>query len=64
MGKELAEIKRGIESSGIGPLCLSGSGSAMFCPIDDRDEQRAIVYKHMVEERIGCKSVIVSNNRW
>jgi len=64
LAKELVEIKRGIESSGIGPLCLSGSGSAMFCLIDDRDEQRARAYKHKLENKIGCKSVIVTNNTW
>jgi 4-diphosphocytidyl-2-C-methyl-D-erythritol kinase len=62
--KELAEIKRGIESLGIGPLCLSGSGSAMFYLIDDRDEQRAREYKHEIEEKIGCRTIIVTNNGW
>ncbi|MHC4890050.1 MAG: 4-(cytidine 5'-diphospho)-2-C-methyl-D-erythritol kinase [Planctomycetota bacterium] len=39
--KELAELKAKVESSGIGPLCLSGSGSAMFCIMDIIDEERA-----------------------
>lgn len=62
--KELAKLKAEIGSLGIGPLCLSGSGSAMFCIVDDRDKERAKQYQHKLEEKTGCKSIIVSNNRW
>jgi len=60
----LAELKAKIESLGIGPCCLSGSGSTIFYIIDSGDEERARQYKHKVEEKIGCKSIIVRNNRW
>jgi len=60
----LAELKAKIESLGIEPVCLSGSGSVMFCIIDGKDEQRARQYKRKLEENVGCKSIIVSNNRW
>jgi 4-diphosphocytidyl-2-C-methyl-D-erythritol kinase len=60
----LAELKAKIESLGIRPCCLSGSGSAMFCIIDSGDEDSARQHRHKVEEKIGCKSIIVSNNRW
>ena len=60
----LAELKAKIESLGIGPCCLSGSGSTIFYIIDSGDEERARQYKHKVEEKIGCKSIIASNNRW
>ena len=62
--KELAELKTKVESLGIGPLCLSGSGSAMFCIMDSTDEEEASQNRRKLEEKIGCKSVIVSNNRW
>jgi len=62
--KELAELKARIESLGIGPLCLSGSGSAMFCIMDGKDEERASKSRRQLAEKIGCKSIIVSNNRW
>ena len=39
--KELAELKTKIESLGIRPLCLSGSGSAMFYIIDNSDVKKA-----------------------
>jgi 4-diphosphocytidyl-2-C-methyl-D-erythritol kinase len=62
--KELAELKARIESLGIGPLCLSGSGSAMFRIMDSLDEERARENKHKLKQQIGCKSIIVNNNRW
>jgi 4-diphosphocytidyl-2-C-methyl-D-erythritol kinase len=60
----LAELKAKIESFGIGPCCLSGSGTAMFCIIESGDEEIAGQYKHKLEEKIGCKSIIASSNRW
>jgi homoserine kinase len=62
--KSLAELKAKIELLGIGPCCLSGSGSAMFCFIESGDEEIAGQYKHKLEEKVGCKSIIVSSNRW
>jgi len=62
--EELTELKAKIESLGIGPVCLSGSGSAMFCLFLDSDEQIAAAYRHKLEQNVGCKSIIVTNNRW
>ena len=62
--RELAELKARIESLGIGPLCLSGSGSALFFIIDSKEKKRASKTRRKLEERIGCNSIIVSNNRW
>ena len=62
--KGLAELKAEIESLGLGPLCLSGSGSAMFYIFDSTDEKKAVEYQRMLEGKIGCKSIIVRNNRW
>jgi len=60
----LAALKAKTEPLGIGPLCLSGSGSAMFCIIDRTEQERAKEYKRKLEEKLGCKSIIVRNNRW
>ncbi len=60
----LAELKAKIESLGIGPCCLSGSGPAMFFIIESGDEEIAGQYKHKLEEKIGCKSIIAGSNRW
>jgi 4-diphosphocytidyl-2-C-methyl-D-erythritol kinase len=60
----LAELKRNIESLGIGPCYLSGSGSAMFCIIESGDEDEAREGMRKLADKIGCKSIIVRNNRW
>jgi 4-diphosphocytidyl-2-C-methyl-D-erythritol kinase len=60
----LAELRDIIESLEIGPCCLSGSGSAMFCLIDGGDEEKAVEYKHKVEGKVNCTSKIVRNNGW
>lgn len=64
VAKDLAELKEEVESLDIGPWCLSGSGSVMFCVVKSEDEHIAGQYKRTLEEKIGYKSVIVRNNRW
>jgi len=60
---ELSELKSRLEALGLGRVCLSGSGSAMFCMATgaDRDLGR---YQSMLADSFGCRSVIVNNNRW
>jgi len=60
----LAELKNKVESLNIGPCCLSGSGSALFSIVRNRDEETAGRWKHTLEKEIGCKGIIVRNNRW
>ena len=60
----LAELKETIESLGIRPCCLSGSGSAMFCIIESGDEDEARECMRELADKTGCKSIIVRNNRW
>jgi len=60
----LAALKAKTESFGIGPLCLSGSGSAMFYILDSTEQKKAQEYRRKLEEKLGCKSIIVRNNRW
>jgi 4-diphosphocytidyl-2-C-methyl-D-erythritol kinase len=62
--RELFDLKAKVESLGIAPLCLSGSGSAMFCIIDNANDKKIRENRHKLREKTGCKSVIVSNNRW
>jgi 4-diphosphocytidyl-2-C-methyl-D-erythritol kinase len=61
---ELGVLKKRIESLGIRPVCLSGSGSSMFCFINDRNEEGVRKYRDKLESDFGCKSVIVNNNSW
>ncbi len=62
--KSLGELKGRIESLDIGPCCLSGSGSAMFCIIESGNTEQARQYQRRLEEKVGCKSIIVTGNRW
>ncbi len=62
--KGLAELKAEIESLGLGPLCLSGSGSSMYCTFDIADGKKVRQYQRKLNDKFGCKSIIVSNNRW
>jgi len=62
--EQLGELKRTIESLGVRPVCLSGSGSAMFCILDDHDIERLIPARDELTEKTGCRSVVVRNNRW
>ena len=58
------ELKAKIKSLGVGPCCLSGSGSAMFYIVDGADEERGRENRRKLEEEVNCKSITVSNNRW
>ena len=60
----LAELKAGIETLGIRPCALSGSGAAMFVIIDDANEGTAHGYQNKIQDGTGCRSIIVSNNGW
>ncbi len=61
--EQLAELKVELESWGIRPLCLTGSGSAMFWVFQKKDEKKADEYRQKLEE-ISCKSIIVRSTRW
>ena len=61
---QLADLKRYIQSLGIGHVCLSGSGSTVYClPGDVRDED-VKHYQLQLKESCGCDSLVVYNNRW
>ncbi len=61
--EQLADLKSRAEALGIEPICLSGSGSAMYCVLDCND-QNAKNYQLMLKDVVGCESIIVHNNRW
>jgi len=62
--QELAELKETMQSLALGPVCLSGSGSAMFCIAASADADSLDAMRNDVAERTRCRSVIVGNNRW
>jgi len=60
----LADLKTSAESLGFRPLCLSGSGSAMFYIADGINEKITLEDRSELENKNRCKSIIVRNNRW
>jgi 4-diphosphocytidyl-2-C-methyl-D-erythritol kinase len=61
---ELKELKKRIERAGIRPLCLSGSGSSMYCVINNRNEEGVKAYRDNLARDCSCGNVIVNNNSW
>jgi 4-diphosphocytidyl-2-C-methyl-D-erythritol kinase len=61
---DIAALKGRIEQLGIGPLCLSGSGSTLFCIVTNGDEGAALRYQNSIRQSLGCDSVIVHSNSW
>ena len=61
---ELDELEEAIESLGVGPFCLSGSGSAMFFIPGDRDMERLDNLRDQITDDLGCRNIVVRNNRW
>jgi 4-diphosphocytidyl-2C-methyl-D-erythritol kinase len=62
--KGLAELKAGVESLGLVPVCLTGSGAAMFYIFDNINEKETLEYRSKLQQKFGCKSIIVANNLW
>jgi 4-diphosphocytidyl-2-C-methyl-D-erythritol kinase len=62
--KELNALKQKVESITNRHWCLSGSGSAMFCLLQNKDVRKMSGIKHKLDQINGCKSLIVSKNRW
>ena len=62
--QRLADLKSRIESLGIGPVCLTGSGSAMYCLVTNAEDSLVSHYQSVLKDRLGCETVIVNNNRW
>ena len=61
---ELAELKAEIETLCAAPCCLSGSGSAMFCIVENADREKAAELRSKIQAATRCKSIIVTENRW
>ena len=61
---ELEKLKLEIESSGIGPLCLSGSGSTLFCLNKQNKIQDASIVSRTNVDLISYEIVWAKNNVW
>ena len=69
LNTELRELKKRIERAGIRPVCLSGSGSAMYCIINKGNEERIRAYRtnsaaSKLARDFSFREIIVNNNSW
>jgi 4-diphosphocytidyl-2-C-methyl-D-erythritol kinase len=64
LNKKLRELKKEIERTGIGSVCLSGSGSSMYCIIDKGNEERITTHQKKLARKFCCKSMILNSNGW
>jgi len=62
--EELGELREALESLGIEPVRLSGSGSTLFFVVDDTDSERLVLLQGLIASKTGCRSIVVRNNRW
>ncbi len=61
---ELGQLKDDIESLGIGPVCLSGSGSTLYVLVQEADSGGLDPLRDQIGRKTGCRSIIVGNNPW
>jgi 4-diphosphocytidyl-2-C-methyl-D-erythritol kinase len=61
---QLAELKRYIQSFEIGHVCLSGSGSTVYCLLRDVSDEDVKHCQRQLKESLRCDSLVVYNNRW
>jgi len=64
LNERLKELKERIESLIGERICLSGSGSSMFCLMKRQQEDKAEIIRHKISEIIGCEIIVSKNNRW
>lgn len=60
----LAELKETIESLGIGPLCLSGSGSALYAIVDKKMYSKIGKVRSHLRREFKCDSQLVHSIKW
>jgi 4-diphosphocytidyl-2-C-methyl-D-erythritol kinase len=61
---ELEELKHRTESLEIGRVCLSGSGSTLYCILDNGDLDNLGKMRDRIAGRADVQCVTVRNNKW
>ena len=61
--QELGQLQKTIESLGVEPVCLSGSGSTLFSILDHHDMERLGPVRDEITEKAGCETIVVRNCR-
>ena len=62
--KEVELLESAIRTLGMDHVCLSGSGSALYCLTGDLSDADVKHYQLMLREKFNCESLLVNNNRW
>lgn len=62
--KEVEMLESAIRSLGMRHVCLSGSGSALYCLASDLSDSDVKHYQLMLREKLNCESLLVNSNRW
>jgi 4-diphosphocytidyl-2-C-methyl-D-erythritol kinase len=60
---DLATLKHKIDACGMGPVNLSGSGSALFCMVDG-GVKRAREIQRTIDQATNCLTRVVTRNCW
>lgn len=61
---KLIELEKRLESLGIWPVCLSGSGSALYCIVENRDLPQLTKVTKSLAQKVNCSSMIVNSIGW
>jgi homoserine kinase len=61
---DIAQLKLRIEALIDLPVCLSGSGSTLYCLFDANTIEAMDRYRRTLTTEIGCRCVAVCNNDW
>jgi len=62
--EELGRLKEAVESLGVRPVCLSGSGSTLFSIVEAPEAEHLEKMRDVIANKTGCGTVVVRNNRW
>lgn len=60
----LAAQKESLESNGVGPICLSGSGSAMFGIFDKGNHSQHVKSSEAIAQSLNYNTIDVRNVKW
>lgn len=61
---ELGRLKNVVESLGVGPVCLSGSGSTLYMLVPDAGLEGLDSLRARITSETDCRSIVVRNNPW
>lgn len=61
---ELRRLKNVVESLGVGPVCLSGSGSTLYMLVPDAGLEGLDSLRARITSETDCRSIVVRNNPW